>query len=247
MASLAIGLVGLRRADAWQRWLAAGVTVHGCDADPAHAAAAARAGVHVWPSAVAVAQAVPAPRVVWVDVAPGRTTEVALQDVWPELARGEVIVDGGAGDWRDARRREASLAAAGVRFADAALRADGMHVGGNAAAIAAMHPMLDALGAWRHCGAAGAAHFLRMVDAGVALATEAARAEAGALVAAHPELVAAAAGYPGAAASAPAAEHAHGVIHAALARGVPAPVLSLALALAPGGARQQPKEEGPAS
>lgn len=248
MSPLAIGLVGLRNASSWKAWLAAGVAVHGCDPDPVHASAAAQSGVRVWPSAVAVAQAVPAPRVVWVDVAPGRATEIALQDVWPELAWGEVIVDGGEGDWRDARRREAALASAGVRFADAADRAATLHVGGRHEAIDSLRMLLDAHGAWRHCGAVGSAHFIGMVEAGVALATATARAEALALFAAHPELV-----HPPADCMSPAGGPAspparvHGVVHAALARGVSTPVLSLALALAPDGVRAPRNEGEPAS
>lgn len=232
MSALTLGMIGLRRAGACRRWLAAGVTVHGWDADPRQAAAAAAVGVHVWPSAVGVVQRLPASRVVWLDIAPGRATEVAVQDVWPELARGEVIVDGGDGDWRDARRREAALASAGVRFADAADLDSEILVGGSGEAVTALHALLVARGAWRHCGGAGAAHFVRMVHAGVAVAAQAARAEAQALLAAHPELVRAQTTLPVASLAAPGLRTlAQGVVHAAHATGVAAPMLSLALAL----------------
>lgn len=243
MTTLALGLVGLRHAERYRRWLDAGVAVHGYDGDPQRVAAAVRAGVEVRASAVAVAQGLPRPRVVWLDVLPGRTTELAIQDVWPELARGELIVDGGDGDWRDARRREASLAAAGVHFADVALVDGELLVGGGDASMTALRPLLAAWGAWRHCGAAGAAHFVRMVHAGVAVATQAAREEAQALLAAHPELVHMPRAWPDRAPLAPTALTARGVVHAAQAAGLPAPVLSLALALAAGRTRAQDGDE----
>lgn len=239
-----LGLFGLRRARLYRRWLAAGVLVEGWDADSGYRTAAEAAGVRVRPSAAALAQGLPAPRVVWLDVAPGRTTELALQDVWPELARGELIVDGGDGDWRDARRREAALAAAGVHFADAFDDGEQLHIGGSDAALAALHPLLVLRGGWRHCGAAGAAHFVRMVHAGVALAAHAAQAEAEALLAAAPRILGAHVTLPRVpAAPRPSPALAHGVLHAAHAAGVAAPMLSLALALAAEPVRAATRDE----
>ena len=48
----------------------------------------------------------------------GRVTELAVEEVWPELARGDVIVDGGNANYKDSQRRGAALATAGIRFVD---------------------------------------------------------------------------------------------------------------------------------
>jgi 6-phosphogluconate dehydrogenase len=245
MPPLALGLVGLRRPALYRRWLAAGVRVLGFDADRDRAATAEDAGVVLCASATAVAKALAAPRVVWIDVAPGRPTELALQDVWPELARGEVIVDGGDGHYRDAPRRAAALASAGLHFADCGA-VDGVQavgaiaVGATREAVALLAPALDALhaggdAAWLHCGLPGAGHYVRMVRAGRDVAMDAAEAEARALLHGRRDL----------ALDADAVEAfwrrhergpahasralAHGTVNEALEQGVAAPVLSMAL------------------
>jgi 6-phosphogluconate dehydrogenase (decarboxylating) len=101
-----IGLVGVRDPGLARRFAAAGLQVFACDAEEL----ASDARIVLLPSAVAVSRALASPRVVWLDLADGFATELAIQDVWPECAPGDVVVDAGAGSPADARRRAASLA-----------------------------------------------------------------------------------------------------------------------------------------
>src|SRR5262249_40096447 len=96
-----------------------------------------------------------APRVAWLDLATGFATELAIQDMWPEFAPGDVIVDAGGGTAEDGRRRAASLASAHIHFVDCRITDAMLFVGGSAAAVRVIPPYLDLLGAWTHCGLAG--------------------------------------------------------------------------------------------
>src|SRR5262245_53600398 len=100
-----IGLVGLRDPRLARRFASSGVRVFACGAEDL----VGDARIVLLPDAVAVAQALASPRVVWLDLADGFATELAIQDVWPECAPGDVVVDAGAGSPEDAKRRAASL------------------------------------------------------------------------------------------------------------------------------------------
>lgn len=119
------------------------------------------------PSAVALARSLAAPRVVWLTLPTGFATELAIQDVWPECAAGDVIVDAGAGSEGDGRRRAASLASAGLRFVDCSVRwrtgegAPSLAMGGEEEAIRMVAPYADVIAGvsgWTHRGPAGSGY-----------------------------------------------------------------------------------------
>ncbi len=174
-----IGLIGLGRMGAAiaQRFAGGGARVVGFDADPAMAEALAGGGVlEAVKSIVDLAKRLPPPRVVWLALAAGRATELAVEDLWPELARGDVVVDAGNAHYRDSQRRGAALASAGIRFVDCGVAgsigsgcaitfggdADAMRLVGPGAAMLASVPE-----GWLHCGPCGAGHFARMIHNGI--------------------------------------------------------------------------------
>jgi 6-phosphogluconate dehydrogenase len=174
-----IGFVGLSDGSALmaRRAARAGINVFGFDPGGRAVALANERVLVALPNAVAVARALSsAPRVVWIDVQPGRDTELAIQDVWPELAPGDVIVDAGAARHEDALRREAALATAKIHFVDCALAPgagesdDGpaLYFGGSPAAAQVFAPVAEILApgrGWLHFGPAGSGHFFRtMLD-----------------------------------------------------------------------------------
>jgi 6-phosphogluconate dehydrogenase len=170
-----IGFVGLSGASAMvaRRAARAGFNVFGCDREGRVAALADEKVLVALPNAVALARALSsAPRVVWINVDPGRDTELAIQDVWPELTQGDIIVDAGAARHEDAARREAALATVKIHFVDCAVAPaqedadDGpaLYFGGNPAAARIFRPVAERLAperGWLHCGPAGSAYFLR--------------------------------------------------------------------------------------
>ena len=170
-----IGFVGLSGGSALVARRAAhgGFNVFGCDPEGRAAALADEKVLVALPNAVALARALSsAPRVVWINVHPGRETELAIQDVWPELAQGDVIVDAGAARHEDAARREAALATVKIHFVDCAVApAEGdaddgpaLYFGGSPAAARIFGPLAELLAperGWLHAGPAGSGYFFR--------------------------------------------------------------------------------------
>ena len=172
-----VGIVGLAGAGAVlaRRWAAAGIRVAVCDRDGRTPWDDREHRASVLASAVAIARSLAAPRIVWLCVPAGTATELAMQDVWPELSAGDVIVDAGDAHYRDAPRRAAALASVGIHFADCGV-SDGdsdaatILLGGSAEAARIVGPLARIAagkGVYAHCGPAGAGHYVRMVNDGV--------------------------------------------------------------------------------
>jgi 6-phosphogluconate dehydrogenase len=131
-------------------------------------------------SIVALPRALSAPRIVWLMVPAGRVTEMAVQDVWPELAKGDVIVDGGNTNYKDSLRRAASLATADIEFVDCGVSGGvwglqngyTLMFGGSDQAARRVEPFAKILApsaeqGWLHCGPAGSGHFVKMIHNGI--------------------------------------------------------------------------------
>lgn len=144
-----IGFVGLRHDRVLRRLARAGVRVFGCDPEGRAEALAAEAVIVALPNAAAVARLLHAPRVAWLDLPTGFATELAIADVWPEFAPGDVIVDAGDGNATDASRRAAALASARIRFVQCRVIAGAgdapvsLVLRGDAAAIGIVAPYAD--------------------------------------------------------------------------------------------------------
>jgi 6-phosphogluconate dehydrogenase len=146
-----------------------------------------------------------APRTVWVMVPAARVDET-ISALRPHLARLDVVIDGGNSRWTDDIRRARELAAGGIAYVDVGTsggvfgleRGYCLMVGGEAAPIARLTPILDALApgiaaaprtggrtgppapeerGWLHCGPSGAGHFVKMIHNGIEYGLMAAYAE----------------------------------------------------------------------
>ena len=106
-------------------------------------------------------EALAAPRVVWLMVPAGESTESTLQRLSDLFARGDLIVDGGNSYYRDSQRRADVLAAQGIDFVDVGVSggiwgpAEGfcLMAGGTQAAVQRIESLLEALaadGGWAH-------------------------------------------------------------------------------------------------
>jgi 6-phosphogluconate dehydrogenase len=181
--SMHVGMVGLGRmgGNMARRLARGGARVTGFDPEAPVMAQLEREGViESVPSLVALAAALPAPRIVWLMVPAGQATELAVEALWPEMAPGDVIVDGGNAHYKDSQRRAASLAAAGIHFVDCGV-SGGVHglangyalmFGGDAQGAAAVAPLARILAptpatGWLHCGPAGSGHFVKMIHNGI--------------------------------------------------------------------------------
>ncbi len=193
-----IGIVGLARkgGDIARRLARAGVRVTGFDADENAVAALVQERVlNAAPTAMAVVHALPAPRVVWLMVPAGSITELTIEELWPEMAPGDVIVDGGSAHYKDSQRRAAALAAAGIHFVDCGIAGgdnaldDGYATmfGGDTQGAHALLPFAKILApvpdrGFLHCGPPGAGHFVKMVHDGIESGMRQAAAEGFALL-----------------------------------------------------------------
>jgi 6-phosphogluconate dehydrogenase len=151
-----IGFVGAQCRPLVEKLAAAGTPLAWCAPD-AHG----ERGVACLDNAVLLAQALAAPRVVWLRLPDGFATELAIQDVWPELDPGDVVVDAGSGAATDGRRRAASLASARIGFVDCGMADGALFLGGETEAIRIVAPYAGTIAGeagWMHCGPAGAGY-----------------------------------------------------------------------------------------
>jgi 6-phosphogluconate dehydrogenase len=199
-----IGFVGLGRmgGNMARRLARAGVSVHGYDPDATtRGALAAEGAIKASDSIVALARALAAPRIVWLMVPAGSATELAVQELWPELAAGDTIVDGGNANYKESQRRAAALATANIHFVDCGVSGGiwglengyALMFGGDDEGARAIAPFVKILAphperGWLHCGPAGAGHFVKMIHNGIEYAMMQAYAEGFALLEGKSEL-----------------------------------------------------------
>ncbi|MGB3909708.1 MAG: decarboxylating 6-phosphogluconate dehydrogenase [Pseudolysinimonas sp.] len=192
-----IGLVGLGKmgGNMRERLRRAGIEVTGYDPNPEVTDVA---------DLVALAAALPAPRVVWVMVPSGAITDQVITDVAAVLEPGDLVIDGGNSRFTDDAVHSAQLAEAGIRFVDCGVSGGvwgltngyGLMAGGEANDIEELLPVFDALRpegprdeGFVHAGSAGAGHYAKMVHNGIEYALMQAWAEGFELMAARDDLI----------------------------------------------------------
>ena len=170
--------MGRMGANMAKRLLAAGVKPAVWNREPEKLPALAAAGAVTAKTLTELVSALKPPRLVWMMIPAGEPTETLFLSLLSLLGRGDMIVDGANGNWRDAVRREAKADTKGVAFLDAGVSggvwglANGYCVmaGGREAAYRDAEPFLKALcaeGGYMHCGGAGAGHYAKMVHNGI--------------------------------------------------------------------------------
>ena len=124
-----------------------------------------------------------APRRILLMVPAGAAVDAVLAELRPQLAAGDVVIDGGNTLYSDTARRIASLQGSGILYVgmgvsggeEGALRGPALMPGGDAAAWPQLAPLLQAIAAraddgepccdWM--GPGGAGHFVKMVHNGI--------------------------------------------------------------------------------
>jgi len=125
-----------------------------------------------------LAEALPAPRIVWVMVPAGEPTRSTIVDLGELLSAGDLIIDGGNSNYRDSIAAASELAKKEIGFVDAGVSGGvwglengyGLMVGGSDEHVGLIRPVLEALapeGGLVHAGPAGAGHFTKMVHNGI--------------------------------------------------------------------------------
>jgi 6-phosphogluconate dehydrogenase len=144
------------------------------------------------PTLAALAEALEAPRVVWVMVPSGPITDATITDLAKELSEGDLVIDGGNSRYTDDGPRAKMLAEKGVAYIDAGVSGGiwgltegyGLMVGGSDADVERAMPIFDTLrppgpreDGFVHAGPVGAGHFAKMVHNGIEYALMTAYAE----------------------------------------------------------------------
>ena len=127
------------------------------------------------------------PRAVWI-MLPAALVGKTVTALRALLEPGDVIIDGGNSDYRDAIAQARGLREQGLHFIDVGT-SGGIHglndgyclmIGGDPQAVQSLAPIFTALAparGWLHCGPAGAGHFVKMVHNGIEYGLMAAYAE----------------------------------------------------------------------
>jgi len=196
-----IGMIGLGRmgANMTRRLLRHG---HDCvvyDVSPAAALELSQEGARPTTTLEELVGALTAPRAIWLMVPAAKVASV-LQLLLPLLQAGDIVIDGGNSEYREAIERGAELKARGLHFVDVGTSGgvwglEGgycLMIGGEEAPVQALTPIFAALApspdaaasasssaqrGYLHCGAVGAGHFVKMVHNGIEYALMAAYAE----------------------------------------------------------------------
>jgi 6-phosphogluconate dehydrogenase len=119
-----------------------------------------------------------APRVAWVMVPSGKPTDETVAALGSLFDPGDIVIDGGNSNYKEAAPYAAQLAAGGVQFIDAGTSGGvwGLEngyclmVGGSPEAVSVAEPIFLALapeGGYAHVGPVGAGHFVKMVHNGI--------------------------------------------------------------------------------
>jgi 6-phosphogluconate dehydrogenase len=144
------------------------------------------------PTLGALAEALTAPRVVWVMVPSGPVTHDTVVALAEELSEGDLLIDGGNSRYTEDGPHAKLLGDKGIGFIDAGVSGGiwgltegyGLMVGGSDADIARAMPIFDTLrppgevaDGFVHAGPVGAGHFTKMVHNGIEYALMTAYAE----------------------------------------------------------------------
>jgi 6-phosphogluconate dehydrogenase len=137
--------------------------------------------------------------VIWLMLPAGELTWGAIDDLSAILDAGDLVIDGGNSDFRDAPRHVEKLDARGVRFADVGVSGGqwgwrngyGLMVGASPEAYERIEPILASLsadGGHFRVGDVGSGHLVKAIHNGIQYGVLEAYAEGYALLMEHPEV-----------------------------------------------------------
>ena len=139
-----------------------------------------------------------APKIVWVMVPSGDTTEKMLETVMGVLVPGDIVVDGGNSNFNDTMRRSKKFEEKKIHFIDAGVSGGiwglsegySLMIGGEENIVDYLAPIFSSLApgknsGWGRVGPIGSGHFVKMVHNGIEYGMMEAYAEGFELMKAH--------------------------------------------------------------
>jgi 6-phosphogluconate dehydrogenase len=194
-----IAMIGLGKmgANMTERLLRGGHQVVACDVRPDAVAACRAKGAAGALSREEAVQQLQKPRVVWLMLPSGKSTEDAVVGFGELLEAGDILIDGGNSFFKDDLRRATMLSPRGIHYVDVGTsggvwgleRGYALMIGGPAEVVQHLDPIFQALApgpsgvapsrmgdkeqtgtcvnGYLHCGPVGAGHFVKMVHNGI--------------------------------------------------------------------------------
>jgi 6-phosphogluconate dehydrogenase len=118
------------------------------------------------------------PRAIWLMVPSGDPVDQTIEQLLPNLSKGDVVIDGGNSNYKDSIRRAAKLKQQSMHFLDAGTSGgvwglkNGycMMVGGGKEIVERLEPIFTTLApkdGYLHVGPSGAGHFVKMIHNGI--------------------------------------------------------------------------------
>jgi 6-phosphogluconate dehydrogenase len=118
------------------------------------------------------------PRAIWLMVPSGDPVDQTIEQLLPNLAKGDILIDGGNSNYKDSIRRAEKLKPHGMNFVDAGTSGgiwglkNGycMMVGGEKEIVERLAPIFTTLApkdGYLHVGPNGAGHFVKMIHNGI--------------------------------------------------------------------------------
>jgi 6-phosphogluconate dehydrogenase len=121
-----------------------------------------------------------APRVVWVMVPAGQTTDNTIEKLSKLLGTGDTVIDGGNSNYKDTIRHAGLLEGKGIDFLDSGTSGGvwgleegySLMIGGQAKVAEKMRPIFETLApaadkGWGYVGPHGAGHYVKMIHNGI--------------------------------------------------------------------------------
>jgi len=118
------------------------------------------------------------PRAIWLMVPAGAPVDQTIEQLLPQLSKGDVLIDGGNSNYKDSIRRADKLKGQGLHFVDAGTSGGiwglkvgyCMMIGGEKKIVARLEPIFKTLAppdGFLHVGPNGAGHFVKMIHNGI--------------------------------------------------------------------------------
>ena len=193
-----IGIIGLGRmgGNIARRLMRRGHEVVAHDQGAHAIAALVKEGASGADTVEALVEALPRPRAIWLMLPAGAVTAGMIEKLAPQLAAGDILIDGGNSHFKDSVAHAQALKARGIHFLDVGTsggvwgleRGYCMMIGGDEAAVRSLDPIFASLApgkgtidetpgragrdprvemGYMHCGPAGSGHFAKMVHNGI--------------------------------------------------------------------------------
>ena len=175
-----LGFIGLGKMGLpmTERLLKGGHEVIVYNRSPEKVKTAVRRGAAASSSVEELAEKLPGRKVVWLMVPSGETVDRMIEQVSVKMKSGDIIIDGGNSNWKDSKRRGASLSDKEIHYIDCGTSGGvwGLEngyclmYGGDKEPCSYVEPVFKTLApenGYLHCGKTGSGHFVKMVHNGI--------------------------------------------------------------------------------